>query len=243
MDSQMAELRLNKIIADSGVTSRRGADQLIIEGRVRVDGAVIRELGAKFDPELHIVEVDGETITRTLSKTYLALHKPRGVLSTMFDPEGRPSLADFIDLRRERLFHVGRLDKDSEGLILLTNDGDLTFRATHPSFGLEKTYIIEFDGKLPVGVEKVLLQGVELEDGMGRVLTFAHLSPQWIEVTIHEGRYHIIRRLMEAVGVDVLRLIRTKFGPISLGETLEGRWRDLNSAELINLQKALDIKQ
>jgi 23S rRNA pseudouridine2605 synthase len=243
MDSQMAELRLNKIIADSGVTSRRGADQLIIEGRVRVDGAVIRELGAKFNPELHIVEVDGETITRTLSKTYLALHKPRGVLSTMFDPEGRPSLADFIDLRRERLFHVGRLDKDSEGLILLTNDGDLTFRATHPSFGLEKTYIIEFDGKLPVGVEKVLLQGVELEDGMGRVLTFAHLSPQWIEVTIHEGRYHIIRRLMEAVGVDVLRLIRTKFGPISLGETLEGRWRDLNSAELINLQKALDIKQ
>ena len=160
----------------------------------------------------------------------------------MFDPEGRPSLSDFIDLRTERLFHVGRLDKDSEGLILLTNDGDLTFRATHPSFGLEKTYIIEFDGKLPVGVEKTLLKGIELEDGMGRVLSFKHLSPQWIEVTIHEGRYHIIRRLMEAVGVDVLRLIRTKFGPISLGETLEGRWRDLNSNELISLQNALDIK-
>jgi 23S rRNA pseudouridine2605 synthase len=160
----------------------------------------------------------------------------------MFDPEGRPSLSDFINLRTERLFHVGRLDKDSEGLILLTNDGDLTFRATHPSYGLEKTYIIEFEGKLPVGVEKVLLKGVELEDGMGRVLSFNHLSPQWIEVVIHEGRYHIIRRLMEAVGVEVLRLIRTKFGPISLGETLEGRWRDLNTGELVSLQTALDIK-
>ena len=237
----MAEMRLNKIIANAGVTSRRGADELIISGRVKVDGRTIRELGAKFDPDKHDVEVDGETITRTLSKSYLVLHKPKGVLSTMFDPEGRPSLADFIDLRKERLFHVGRLDKDSEGLILLTNDGELTFRATHPSYGLEKTYIIEFDGKLPVGVDKTLLKGVELEDGMGRVLSFAQLSGSWIEVTIHEGRYHIIRRLMEAVGVDVLRLIRTKFGPISLGETPEGRWRDLNSAELISLQNALSI--
>ena len=239
----MAEMRLNKIIADAGVTSRRGADELIISGRVKVDGRTIRELGAKFDPEKHDVEVDGETITRTLSKSYLVLHKPKGVLSTMFDPEGRPSLADFIDLRKERLFHVGRLDKDSEGLILLTNDGELTFRATHPSYGLEKTYIIEFDGRLPVGVDKTLLKGVELEDGMGRVLSFAQFSGSWIEVTIHEGRYHIIRRLMEAVGVDVLRLIRTKFGPISLGETPEGRWRDLNSAELISLQNALSINQ
>ncbi len=239
----MAEIRLNKIIADAGITSRRGADELIMDGRVTVDGRQVRELGAKFDPDKHKVAVDGETITRSLSKTYLALHKPRGVLSTMFDPEGRPSLSDFIDLRTERLFHVGRLDKDSEGLILLTNDGDLTFRATHPSFGLEKTYIIEFDGKLPAGVDKVLLKGVELEDGMGRVLAFKQLSAQWIEVVIHEGRYHIIRRLMEAVGVEVLRLIRTKFGPISLGETLEGRWRDLNGAELISLQKALSINK
>jgi 23S rRNA pseudouridine2605 synthase len=237
----MPQMRLNKIIADAGITSRRGADSLIIEGRVMVDGFVIRELGAKFDPDKVKVSIDGETITRSLSKTYLVLHKPKGVLSTMFDPEGRPSLSDFIDLRTERLFHVGRLDKDSEGLILLTNDGDLTFRATHPSFGLEKTYIIEFDGKLPVGVEKTLLKGIELEDGMGRVLSFKQLSPQWIEVSIHEGRYHIIRRLMEAVDVPVLRLIRTKFGPISLGDTPEGRWRDLNSGELISLQKALDI--
>lgn len=234
-------VRLNKIIADAGITSRRGADELISDGRVMVDGLVIRELGAKFDPQKSQVMVDGETITQSLTKTYVALHKPKGVLSTMFDPEGRPCLSDFIDLRTVRLFHVGRLDKDSEGLILLTNDGELTFRATHPSYGLEKTYIIEFEGKLPVGVEKILTKGVELEDGIARVLSFKELSPTWLEVSIHEGRYHIIRRLMAAVGIDVLRLIRTKFGPISLGETAEGRWRDLNSGELINLQKALNI--
>jgi 23S rRNA pseudouridine2605 synthase len=237
----MAQMRLNKIIADAGVTSRRGADELIESGRVSVDGVVIREMGSKFDPTISEVMVDGETIKRTLSKSYLVLHKPKGVLSTMFDPDGRPSLDDFIDLRKERLFHVGRLDKDSEGLILLTNDGDLTFRATHPSFGLEKTYIIEFDGVLPQGIDKVLLKGVELEDGMGRVLSYRQISSRWIEVSIHEGRYHIIRRLMEAVGVDVLRLVRTKFGPISLGDTPEGRWRDLNNTELLNLQKALDL--
>ena len=238
----MAEMRLNKIIADAGITSRRGADELIADGRVTVDGRPIRELGTKIDPENHEVAVDGETIRRSLTKSYLVLHKPKGVLSTMYDPEGRPSLADFIDLRKERLFHVGRLDKDSEGLILLTNDGDLTFRATHPSFGLEKTYIIEFEGRLETGVDKVLLKGVELEDGMGRVLSFKQLSANWLEVKIHEGRYHIIRRLMEAVGVEVLRLIRTNFGPISLGDTPEGRWRDLNEQELLNIQKALDLK-
>ena len=238
----MAKMRLNKIIADAGITSRRGADELIADGRVTVDGRPIRELGAKIDPDNHEVAVDGETIKRSLTKSYLVLHKPKGVLSTMYDPEGRPSLADFIDLRKERLFHVGRLDKDSEGLILLTNDGDLTFRATHPSFGLEKTYIIEFEGRLETGVDKVLLKGVELEDGMGRVLSFKQLSANWIEVKIHEGRYHIIRRLMEAVGVEVLRLIRTNFGPISLGDTPEGRWRDLNEQELLNIQKALELK-
>ncbi len=237
----MAEMRLNKIIADAGITSRRGADELIASGRVSVDGYVVKELGSKFDPEKVKVIVDGETIKRSLTKTYLALHKPKGVLSTMYDPEGRPSLADFFDLRTQRLFHVGRLDKDSEGLILLTNDGDLTFRATHPSFGLEKTYIVEFDGKLPLGIEKTLLKGVELEDGIGRVLRFKELNSNWIELSIHEGRYHIIRRLMEAVEVDVLRLIRTKFGPISLGDTPPGRWRDLNDGELINLRKVLDL--
>jgi len=237
----MAEMRLNKIIADAGITSRRGADELIESGRVSVDGLTIREMGSKFDPELVQVMVDGETITRSVSKSYLVLHKPKGVLSTMYDPDGRPSLSDFIDLRKERLFHVGRLDKDSEGLILLTNDGDLTFRATHPSFGLEKTYIIEHEGKLPTGIDKILLKGIELEDGMGRVLTYKELSPTWLEVSIHEGRYHIIRRLMEAIDVQVLRLIRTNFGPISLGDTPEGRWRNLNEGELTNLRNVLGL--
>ena len=237
----MGQMRLNKIIADAGITSRRGADELIESGRVSVDGITIREMGSKFDPELVQVMVDGETIIRSLSKSYLVLHKPKGVLSTMYDPDGRPSLSDFIDLRKERLFHVGRLDKDSEGLILLTNDGDLTFRATHPSFGLEKTYIIEHEGKLPTGIDKILLKGIELEDGMGRVLTYKELSPTWLEVSIHEGRYHIIRRLMEAVDVQVLRLIRTNFGPISLGDTPEGRWRNLNEGELTNLRNVLGL--
>jgi 23S rRNA pseudouridine2605 synthase len=237
----MGQMRLNKIIADAGITSRRGADELIESGRVSVDGITIREMGSKFDPDLVQVMVDGETIMRSLSKSYLVLHKPKGVLSTMYDPDGRPSLSDFIDLRKERLFHVGRLDKDSEGLILLTNDGDLTFRATHPSFGLEKTYIIEHEGKLPTGIDKILLKGIELEDGMGRVLTYKELSPTWLEVSIHEGRYHIIRRLMEAVDVQVLRLIRTNFGPISLGDTPEGRWRNLNEGELTNLRNVLGL--
>jgi len=237
----MGQMRLNKIIADAGITSRRGADELIESGRVSVDGLTIREMGSKFDPESVQVMVDGETITRSVSKSYLVLHKPKGVLSTMYDPDGRPSLSDFIDLRKERLFHVGRLDKDSEGLILLTNDGDLTFRATHPSFGLEKTYIIEHEGKLPTGIDKILLKGIELEDGMGRVLTYKELSPTWLEVSIHEGRYHIIRRLMEAVDVQVLRLIRTNFGPISLGDTPEGRWRNLNEGELTNLRNVLGL--
>ncbi len=237
----MTLIRLNKFIADAGITSRRGADELINDGRVSVDQKVVREMGFKVDPAIHQVMVDGETITASLTKTYLALHKPRGVVSTMYDPEGRPSLSDFISLRKERLFHVGRLDKESEGLILLTNDGEMTFRATHPSYGLEKTYLIEFIGALPKGVESTLLKGVELEDGLGRVLDFKSLSPTWIEVTIHEGRYHIVRRLMEAVGVQVVRLVRTRFGPIVLGDILEGRWRDLNEVELINLRKVLTL--
>ena len=237
----MALTRLNKFIADAGVTSRRGADELIQEGRVSVNGEIIQELGSKIDGEKAEVMVDGETIRASSTKTYLALHKPRGVVSTMYDPEGRPSLSDFISLRTERLFHVGRLDKESEGLILLTNDGEMTFRATHPSYGLEKTYLIEYAGDLPRRAKDSLLRGIELEDGLGRVLAFEELSPTWIEVTIHEGRYHIIRRLMESVGVDVLRLVRTRFGPILLGDVLEGRWRDLNEVELINLRKALAL--
>ena len=233
-------IRLNKYIADAGVTSRRGADSLIEAGRVKVNGKRVTELGFKVD-EKSKVEVDGETINQLKTKSYLALYKPRGVLSTMYDPEGRPSLAELLDFRKERLFHVGRLDKESEGLILLTNDGEVTFRATHPSYGLEKTYLVQYDGELPRNAKSILTKGVELEDGIGRVTAFRELPNHWLEIKIHEGRYHIIRRLMEAIGVDVLRLVRSQFGPILLGDLKEGRWRDLNSVEVTNLYQALSL--
>jgi len=234
------KIRLNKYIADAGVTSRRGADSLIEAGRVKVNGKRITELGFKVD-EKSKVEVDGETISLSKSKTYLALYKPRGVLSTMYDPEGRPSLAELMEFRKERLFHVGRLDKESEGLILLTNDGEITFRATHPSYGLEKTYLVQYDGELPKDAKATLTRGVELEDGIGRVTGYKELPNNWLELKIHEGRYHIIRRLMEAIGVEVIRLVRSQFGPILLGDMKEGRWRDLNEVEVANLYKALDL--
>ena len=234
------KIRLNKYIADAGVTSRRGADSLIEAGRVKVNGKRITELGFKVD-EKSKVEVDGETINLSKSKTYLALYKPRGVLSTMYDPEGRPSLAELMEFRKERLFHVGRLDKESEGLILLTNDGEITFRATHPSYGLEKTYLVQYDGELPKDAKATLTKGVELEDGIGRVTGYKELPNNWLELKIHEGRYHIIRRLMEAIGVEVIRLVRSQFGPILLGDMKEGRWRDLNEVEVANLYKALNL--
>ena len=234
------KIRLNKYIAEAGVTSRRGADSLIEAGRVKVNGKRITELGCKVDQKSK-VEVDGETIVLTSSKTYLALYKPRGVLSTMYDPEGRPSLAELMEFRKERLFHVGRLDKESEGLILLTNDGEITFRATHPSYGLEKTYLVQYDGELPKDAKSTLTKGVELEDGIGRVIGYKELPNNWLELKIHEGRYHIIRRLMEAIGVEVIRLVRSQFGPILLGDMKEGRWRDLNDVEVANLYKALDL--
>ena len=233
-------IRLNKYIADAGVTSRRGADSLIEAGRVKVNGKRITELGYKVDDKSK-VEVDGETISLSSTKIYLALYKPKGVLSTMYDPEGRPSLAELVDFRKERLFHVGRLDKESEGLILLTNDGEVTFRATHPSFGLEKTYLVQYDGELPRDAKSLLTKGVELEDGIGRVTGYKELPNRWLELKIHEGRYHIIRRLMEAIGVEVIRLVRSQFGPILLGELKEGRWRDLNSVEVTNLYQALNV--
>ena len=213
---------------------------MIEAGRVKVNGKRITELGFKVDEKSN-VEVYGETISLSTSKSYLALYKPRGVLSTMYDPDGRPSLAELMEFRKERLFHVGRLDKESEGLILLTNDGEITFRATHPSYGLEKTYLVNYEGELPRDAKAILTKGVELEDGIGRVIGYKELPNNWLELKIHEGRYHIIRRLMEAVGVVVVRLVRSQFGPIVLGDMKEGRWRDLNEVEVANLYKALDL--
>ena len=242
----MAQTRLNKIIADAGIASRRAADQLILEGRVSVDGEVITELGNKFDPEICDIKVDGESLSISKSKTYLAFHKPAGVISTMSDPEGRSNLGDFFKDRKDRLYHVGRLDKDSEGLILLTNDGELAHRATHPSYGLEKRYLVEIEGEFNKQLSDQLLQRVRLEDGLARAVKVIHAravsrNHHWVEITIHEGRYHIIRRLIESLGLKVLRLIRLDFGPISLGDMKPGRHRVLNSQEMTNLFNLLKL--
>ena len=244
----MGQIRLNKIIADAGIASRRAADQLILEGRVSVDGQVVLELGNKFDPEISDIKVDGESLNVNKSKTYLAFHKPAGVISTMSDPEGRSNLGDYFKDRKDRLYHVGRLDKDSEGLILLTNDGELAHRATHPSYGLEKRYLVEIEGEFNKQLSDQLLQGVRLEDGLARAVKVVHVravskNHHWVEITIHEGRYHIIRRLIESLGLKVLRLIRLEFGPIALGEMKPGRHRVLNSQEMTNLFTALQLKQ
>ena len=244
----MAEIRLQKVLADAGVASRRSSEEFIAQGRVSVNGIQITELGVKVDPETANIEVDGETISINKSKTYLAFHKPAGVISTMSDPEDRPNLGDYFKTRNERLFHVGRLDKESEGLILLTNDGDLAHRATHPSYGLIKKYVVEVAGLFGRDEIKKLLQGVELEDGLARALEVTVIREvsqkhHWIEVSIHEGRYHIVRRMFEELGLEVLRLIRSDFGPISLGDTKEGRWRVLNEVEVTNLFNVLKLNK
>ena len=244
----MSLSRLNKIIADAGIASRRAADQLILEGRVSVDGEVIIELGGKYDPEINDVKVDGESLIINKSKTYLAFHKPAGIISTMSDPEGRANLGDYFKDRKDRLYHVGRLDKDSEGIILLTNDGDLAHRATHPSYGLEKRYLVEVEGEFNKQMSDQLLQGVRLEDGLARAMKVVHAravskNHHWVEITIHEGRFHIIRRLIESLGLKVLRLIRLDFGPINLGDMKPGRHRVLSSQEMTNLFTLLKLNK
>ena len=244
----MSLSRLNKIIADAGIASRRAADQLILEGRVSVDGEIIIELGGKYDPEINDVKVDGESLSINKSKTYLAFHKPAGIISTMSDPEGRANLGDYFKDRKDRLYHVGRLDKDSEGIILLTNDGDLAHRATHPSYGLEKRYLVEVEGEFNKQMSDQLLQGVRLEDGLARAMKVVHAravskNHHWVEITIHEGRFHIIRRLIESLGLKVLRLIRLDFGPINLGDMKPGRHRVLNSQEMTYLFTLLKLNK
>jgi 23S rRNA pseudouridine2605 synthase len=244
----MPQIRLQKVLADAGIASRRASEQLILEGRVSVDGLQIRELGSKVDPEISRVEVDGQAISTKKTNVYFAFHKPAGVLSTMSDPDGRASLGDYFKERNERLFHVGRLDRESEGLILLTNDGDLAHRATHPSYGMVKKYLVEIEGVLSREQLEAILQGVALEDGLARALeikTVREINPKhsWVEISIHEGRYHIVRRIFELYELPVLRLIRIEFGPIHLAETGVGRYRKLNEVELTNLFKVLKLNR
>ena len=230
----MAELvRLQKFMADCGVASRRACEALIDEGRVKVNGKIVKTQGVKIDPINTKVEVDNELITATKTKTYLAFNKPAGILSTMSDPEGRPSLQDFFGSWPDRLFHVGRLDKESEGLIILTNDGQWAHESTHPSFGVEKTYLVQSEEPISRSAFQNLMEGVELEDGLAKPISVARRDAM-IEVVIHEGRNQIVRRMFDALGYPVERLIRTAIGSIKLGELPPGKWRSLNSVELVN---------
>ena len=230
----MAELvRLQKFMADCGVASRRACEALIDEGRVKVNGKIVKTQGVKIDPINTKVEVDNELISATKTKTYLAFNKPAGILSTMSDPEGRPSLQDFFGSWPDRLFHVGRLDKESEGLIILTNDGQWAHESTHPSFGVEKTYLVQTEEPISRSAFQNLVEGVELEDGLAKPISVARRGAM-IEVVIHEGRNQIVRRMFDALGYPVERLIRTAIGSIKLGELPPGKWRSLNSVELVS---------
>lgn len=238
-------VRLQKVLASAGVASRRKAEELIRDGRVKVDGIVVREMGTRIDPEKAVVHVDGTRITTRTDLVYLALNKERGVLSTMSDDQGRPHVGQMLEDRSERLFHVGRLDMESEGLLLLTNDGDLAHRLTHPSYGVAKTYVAEVPGPIPKDLGRRLRAGVELEDGPAKVDSFdvldLHANRAVVEVVIHEGRKHIVRRLLEAVDRPVSRLVRTQIGPIQLGHQRPGTLRKLNPVEVGQLYKAVGL--
>jgi 23S rRNA pseudouridine2605 synthase len=234
--------RLQKVLAAAGVGSRRACEELIAAGRVMVDGRVAT-LGDKVDPVEAEIYVDGERIVSDTRLVYLAMNKPRGVVSTMDDERGREALADYLGNLPQRVFHVGRLDADSEGLLLFTNDGALTHKLTHPSYGVAKTYLVEVPGPVRRGLGKQLLAGVELEDGPAAVDAFRVVDSVpgrvLVEVVIHEGRKHIVRRLMAECGYPVTRLVRTAIGPIKLGDLKAGRTRRLTPAEIAALFKAV----
>ena len=238
-------VRLQRVLAAAGLGSRRACEQLIEEGRVQVDGKTVLVQGMRVDPDSAVIAVDGMRIASAPDHVYLSLNKPRGVISTMSDPEGRPSLADYVEGRSARLFNVGRLDVDTEGLILLMNDGDLAHRLAHPSFGVEKTYLAEVTGPVARDVGKRLREGVELEDGLVQADGFRLISTVgsrvMVEVSLHEGRKHVVRRMLAEVGHPVTRLVRTDVGPISLGNLKPGKHRRLSQQEIGALYKAVGL--
>lgn len=233
--------RLQKVLAAAGVGSRRACEELIAAGRVTVDGQ-LASLGDKVDAERAEIYVDGERVVTNTNLVYLAFNKPRGVLSTMADERGRAAIADFVGTVPQRVYHVGRLDADSEGLLLLTNDGDLAHRLSHPSHGIGKTYLAEVPGPVPSGLRRRLLAGVELDDGPAAADSFRVVDSfgrtALVEIGLHEGRKHIVRRMLEEVGHPVSRLIRTAVGPVKLGDLRSGRWRRLTAPEIAALFRA-----
>lgn len=241
-------VRLQKVLSQAGIASRRVAEKMITDGRVEVDGHVVTELGTRVDPQTSLVRVDGARVTLDDTLVYLALNKPRGMHSTMSDDRGRPCIGDLIEHRvrgNKKLFHVGRLDADTEGLILLTNDGELAHRLMHPSFEVPKTYLATVDGAVPRGLGKKLRAGVELEDGPVQVDDFAVVDAipgkSLVRVTLHEGRNRIVRRLLAAVGYQVESLVRVGIGEVSLGEQRPGSIRALGRKEIGELYKAVGL--
>ncbi len=239
----MPPVRLQKLLAEAGVASRRGAERLIQAGRVTLNGRVVTELGVQADPERDRIRVDGRALPRREPKRYLALHKPRGYLTTREDPRGRPRVFDLLPDVGERLHAVGRLDFDAEGLLLLTNDGELTYRLTHPRHGVPRVYHVCVEGRGDPATLAALRRGVLLEDGPARAdearwLRSAGPGRAWIALTLREGRYREVKRLCRAVGLSVERLVRVGYGPVRLGRLAPGAWRELTPRELTGLAAA-----
>ncbi len=239
-DSTLGDgIRLQKVLAAAGVGSRRACEELITEGRVSVDGVLVTEQGRRVDPEVAIIRVDGLRVSTSTKQVYLALNKPKGMVSAMTDPEGRPTVGDLVIDRKERLFHVGRLDAETEGLLLLTNDGELAHRLSHPSFEVPKTYLAEIIGPVQRDVGKRLRAGILLEDGPVKVDSFRLIDSAGnkvlVEIVLHEGRKHVVRRLLSEVGHPVQSLVRTAIGPVFLGSQRPGRLRALTPQEVASL--------
>jgi 23S rRNA pseudouridine2605 synthase len=238
-------VRLQKILAAAGVGSRRHCEELIGAGRVEVDGETVRRFGARVDPEHQVIRVDGKRIPSRQDLVYLAFNKPPGVLTAMSDPRGRATVTDFLGDRAERLFHVGRLDYDSEGLMLLMNDGELAHRLAHPRFGVLKTYLAEIQGPVPKDLGRTLMTGIELDDGVAAADRFRVVERSGprvlVEVTLHEGRKRIVRRMLAEAGHPVLRLVRTDVGPIRLGGLKPGSVRELTTREIGELYASVGL--
>jgi 23S rRNA pseudouridine2605 synthase len=243
--SEEQGVRLQKVMAAAGVGSRRACEVLIEKGRVSVNGQLVREQGLRVDPETDVVRVDDMRINTGTNRAYLALNKPRGMVTAMQDPEGRPTVGDLVEQRTDRVFHVGRLDAETEGLLLLTNDGELSHRLTHPSYEVPKTYLAEVIGPVARDVGRRLRAGVDLEDGPAKVDDFRLVSSSgnrvMLELVLHDGRKHIVRRLLDSVGHPVERLVRTSVGPVQLGSQRAGKIRALQPPELAALFKMVDM--
>jgi 23S rRNA pseudouridine2605 synthase len=238
-------VRLQKVLAAAGVGSRRHCEELIGAGRVEVDGETVRRYGARVDPQHQIIRVDGRRIPARQDLVYLALNKPAGVLTTMSDDRGRPTIADFLGDQAQRLYHVGRLDYDTEGLMLLMNDGELAHRLTHPSYGVLKTYLADVPGPVSRDTVRRLLSGVELADGVASADKFRVVERAGarvlVEITLHEGRKHIVRRMLAEVGHPVSRLVRTHVGPVALGSLRPSTTRALTTREIGELYSAVGL--